>query len=102
MAIALALPLHLPGRDLIIVVTFSVIMVTVLVQGTTLERLLSAGGLGASSASEEERAGAVSVRVRVAQVSIDCLRSQQGSDGEMPHPQLTPSLSRTRREPARG
>ena len=68
MAIALALPLHLPGRDLIIVVTFSVIMVTLLVQGTMLERLLSTGGLGASPASEEERAGAVFGRARVAQV----------------------------------
>ena len=102
MAIALALPLHLPGRDLIIVVTFSVIMVTLLVQGTTLERLLSTGGLGASPASgRSEPAQSSGVRasprsestvlghsrVRTAKCSI--ASSQQ-------------AFSRTRREPARG
>lgn len=41
LAIALALPVDFPGRDLILVSAFAVILVTVLVQGTTLGLLIN-------------------------------------------------------------
>lgn len=40
LAAALAVPVELPGRDLIVVVTFGVILVTLLVQGLTLPAVL--------------------------------------------------------------
>lgn len=97
LAIALALPLNLPGRDLIIVATFGVIVVTVLVQGTTLEWLLRSIGLGTSVVSEEERAGAVSVRARALQASLDYLQAIRGPEGEALHPQLIEDYTRRSR-----
>ncbi|HEY3188349.1 MAG TPA: cation:proton antiporter, partial [Solirubrobacteraceae bacterium] len=71
LAAALALPLHthagepLPGRDLILFVTFAVILVTLVGQGLTLPLLIRRLGVredGAEEAAEEVRARLVASR----------------------------------------
>jgi CPA1 family monovalent cation:H+ antiporter len=52
LAIALALPEDFPGRDLILFLTFFVILVTVLLQGTTLGFLIQWLGLARPAASD--------------------------------------------------
>ena len=57
LVIALALPLVMPGRPLIVVITFGVIVATLVVQGFTLGpavRLLKLGGRGQSRDDQEE------------------------------------------------
>jgi monovalent cation/hydrogen antiporter len=57
LVIALALPLVMPGRPMIIVITFGVIIATLVVQGFTLApavRLLGIGGAGRSQDDREE------------------------------------------------
>lgn len=46
LALALSLPEDFPGRDFILVMAFAVIMGTVLIQGTTLGRIIAWAGLG--------------------------------------------------------
>ncbi len=52
LAIALALPEEFPGRDLILFLTFFVILVTVLIQGTTLGPLIRWLGVALAAASD--------------------------------------------------
>ena len=52
---ALSLPVSLPGRNLILVSAFSVILITVLVQGSTLGPLISALGLSGEHEEEDRR-----------------------------------------------
>ncbi|HXB27328.1 MAG TPA: sodium:proton antiporter [Gemmatimonadaceae bacterium] len=57
LVIALALPLAIPGRPLIVVITFGVIVATLVVQGFTFGpavRLLKLGGRGQSRDDQEE------------------------------------------------
>lgn len=89
LAAALALPEGFPGRDFILVVTFAVILVTVLVQGATLGpliRLLRLSGLapGASRTLSEEAA-----RARVAQAQLLVVERMSGTlEGDVRHPRL--------------
>jgi len=52
LAVALALPQDFPGRDLILFLTFFVILVTVLIQGTTLGPLIRWLGVARPAASD--------------------------------------------------
>ena len=89
LAIALALPDNFPGRDLILVATFAVILVTVLVQGTTLAPLIRllrlerfSLGRGGDPLSVE------AARVRIAQAQLEAVQQASSSpDGER-HPRL--------------
>lgn len=54
LAAALALPFYFPGRDAILVITFAVILVTVLVQGTTLGPLIRLLGLDRPRAGTQQ------------------------------------------------
>ncbi len=54
LAAALALPGSFPGRDLILVLTFCVILATVLVQGTTLGPMVRALGLDAAGGHQRK------------------------------------------------
>lgn len=89
LAIALSLPEEFPGRDFILAVTFAVILVTVLVQGSTLAPLVRLlvrtefRTLQTSTLTEEQ----ARARVAVAQLAA----VEQGSlnpDGTHRHPRL--------------
>ena len=67
LAAALALPADLPGRDLIVFLTFAVILATLVGQGLTLGPLLRALGLEDDGGAEQEDAKA---RVKAAQAAI--------------------------------
>ena len=74
LAAAFALPARMPGRDLILLLTFSVIIVTLLLQGLTLPWLVRRLGLDDAGAAERtERAVAVADHhvARVALAELD-------------------------------
>ena len=89
LAAALSLPEDFPGRDFIITATFAVILVTVMVQGSTLAplvRLLLKPGfasLETSKLSENE------ARARVAHAQLAAIeKASLNDDGTQKHPRL--------------
>ena len=95
LAAALSLPLSLPGRDLVLVSAFAVILVTVLLQGTTLGPLIRA--LGLSGANEMRTRGDSEARARAsiaeAQRRAVAAISRQ-DDGSELHPRLLEQYGR--------
>src|SRR3712207_505486 len=94
LAVALSLPEAMPGRDLMLVTAFAVILVTVLVQGTTLGLVIRLAGL-----REDERsrppldlfaAEAAMLRAQFAEVE----RLAYAPDGSLLHPRLLDSYRR--------
>jgi CPA1 family monovalent cation:H+ antiporter len=89
LAIALSLPEDFPGRDFILAVTFAVILVTVLLQGTTLAplvRLLVKGDFTLVQTSNLTEAQA---RARVAAAQLAALEKESlMPDGTHRHPRL--------------
>jgi CPA1 family monovalent cation:H+ antiporter len=94
LAVALTLPETMPGRDLMLVTAFAVILVTVLVQGTTLGFVIRLAGL-----REDERsmppldlfaAEAAMLRAQFAEVE----RMAYSPDGSLLHPRLLDSYRR--------
>ena len=90
LATALALPLAMPGRDILIFVAFCVILATLVGQGLTLPLVIRALGIGGDSSAEadEQRARTIAAEAAVARIEeladewpghlplIDTLRSQ--------------------------
>jgi len=83
LAAALALPEGFPGRDTIIVLTFAVILGTVLVQGITLGPLIKALGLSQASSGDETPAHKARVAAETAALAAIELRAQDPLDGAM-------------------
>jgi CPA1 family monovalent cation:H+ antiporter len=77
LAAALALPTAFPGRDLIVFITFAVILVTLVGQGLTLPLLLRTFGLEDDGSAEREEAKA---RIKAAQGALDRLDELAGED----------------------
>jgi Na+/H+ antiporter len=94
LAIALSLPEGFPGRDFILAVTFAVILVTVLVQGTTLAplvRLLVKGDFTLVQSSQLTESQA---RARVAAAQLAALEKESlNPDGTHRHPRLMEQYS---------
>ena len=88
LALALSLPAGFPGRDFILVMSFAVIMGTVLIQGTTLGTVISWAGLGGGEAESApmtmSQAEAAMAQVQFAKVST----LAYDADGTLIHPQL--------------
>ncbi len=88
LAVALTLPEAMPGRDLMLVTAFAVILVTVLLQGTTLGALIRWAHLreepGAQPPLEIFAAEARVLKARYAEVE----RLAYDADGKLIHPQL--------------
>lgn len=85
LAAALALPAAFPGRDTIIILTFAVILGTVLIQGVTLGPLIKALGLSKSPATDDGEHPAIAARTaaeRAALAAIE-LRAADPLDGAM-------------------
>jgi monovalent cation/hydrogen antiporter len=90
LAAALSLPVSLPGRDFILVASFSVILVTVLLQGTTLAPLIRLLGLTGGSVERrlrQESEDLAWMRMTEAQFRTIQLASLQ-PDGTQRHPRL--------------
>jgi monovalent cation/hydrogen antiporter len=88
LAVALTLPDAMPGRDLMLVTAFAVILVTVLLQGTTLGAVIRWARLredeGAQPPLELFAAEAVVFKARLAAVE----RLAYDAEGKLIHPQL--------------
>ncbi len=88
LALALSLPEQFPARDFILATSFAVILGTVLVQGTTLGRIIARAGL---VEPETERA-----RLTMSQAEAAMAQAQLGTvqnlaydpEGNLIHPQL--------------
>lgn len=75
LAAALALPERYPGRDEIVVITFAVIMATVLLQAPTLGPLIKALGLAPQRSDDAARPGTLA-RAEISQASLLWLEQQ--------------------------
>ncbi len=83
LAAALALPEGFPGRDTIIVLTFAVILGTVLVQGISLGPVIKALGLSIVSGRDETPAHRARTAAEHAALAAMELRAQDPLDGAM-------------------
>lgn len=89
LAAALSLPDHFPGRDFILATTFLVILMTVLVQGTTLKPLVRAFRLGEFRLSQGSTLPEAEARARMAQAELAAVEQHSlGDDGTHRHPRL--------------
>jgi CPA1 family monovalent cation:H+ antiporter len=86
---ALSLPANFPGRDLILVSAFAVIIVTVLLQGSTLGPLISLLGVVGSDERHTVQANEAMAWRRVANAQYKAIQAlSQDADGNERHPRL--------------
>jgi Na+/H+ antiporter len=76
LAAALALESDVPGRDLIIFLTFSVILVTLVAQGLTLAPLIRWLGVAGNDGEEQEELDARAATARAARARLDDLAQE--------------------------
>lgn len=81
LALALSLPLDLPGREWIQLMTFGVVLVSLLLQGMTMQSLLNWLGLGAPEQREYERHQA---RLFALNRALNMLHSEQQRGSLLP------------------
>ncbi len=89
LAIALSLPDTLPGRSFILLTTFVVILVTVLLQGSTLAPLIRVLGLQRIAQSQANTMSELEARTLVAEAQLAAIRplAYDGA-GVLQHPRL--------------
>ncbi|MDE1995555.1 MAG: Na+/H+ antiporter [Rhizobiaceae bacterium] len=88
LALALSLPEDFPGRDFILVMAFALILGTVLLQGTTLGRIISWAGL-AEAEADRARMTMSQAEAAMAQVQFSIVRDlAYDGEGKLVHPQL--------------
>ena len=89
LAAALALPQAMPGRDFILLTTFTVILVTVLGQGATLAPLIRWLQLPAFTQPGPSTMAEVEARVLLAKAQLKAVQdAARGPDGDLVHPRL--------------
>lgn len=89
LAAALSLPDGLPGRDLVLVCAFAVILVTVLLQGTTLGPLIRLLRLSGPDEAKRQQESEDLAWMRMTQVQFEAIASlSRQPDGEERHPRL--------------
>ena len=87
LAVALTLPEAMPGRDLMLVTAFVVILVTVMLQGTTLGLVIRAAALRDEDPPPRLNLGAAEAAMARAQLSaVEALA--HAPDGTLRHPRL--------------
>jgi CPA1 family monovalent cation:H+ antiporter len=77
LAAALALPVGVPGRDLLIFLTFAVILTTLVGQGLTLAPLIRRLGLGQAAGANHEELSARVATTRAARTRLDQLAQEE-------------------------
>ncbi|MEG3148556.1 Na+/H+ antiporter [Sphingomonas sp. ZT3P38] len=100
LAVALTLPEAMPGRDLMLVTAFAAILVTVLLQGTTLGLVIRAAGLRETAPPARLNLGAAEAAMAQAQLEL-VERSAYGPDGSPLHPRLLENYGLRARQTAR-
>jgi Na+/H+ antiporter len=94
LALALSLPQGFPGRDFILVTAFAVILGTVLVQGTTLKRVIDWAKLTEPEA-EKPRLTMSQAEAAMAQVQFATIQTlAYDGDGNLIHPKLLEKYQR--------
>ena len=102
LAAALALPDQFPGRDFILATTFLVILVTVLIQGATLEPLVSALRLSEFTLEQVTTLPEAAARARMAEAQLAAIqRHSLAEDGSYRHPRLVEQYGYRARATAR-
>jgi CPA1 family monovalent cation:H+ antiporter len=84
LAAALAIPATVDERELLIVVTYGVVLVTLVLPGLTLAPLIRAFGLGQS---EQHRRQEVEARMRLTHAALERF-DELGEHGDLPHEDL--------------
>ena len=94
LAVALSLPETMPGRDLMLVTAFAVILATVLVQGTTLGVVIRWAGLSEDEAAKPplDLFAAEAAMLRAQAQAVE--RHAYAADGTLLHPRLLDSYRR--------
>jgi monovalent cation/hydrogen antiporter len=88
LAVALSVPASLPGRDVMLVTAFAVILGTVLIQGTTLGAIIRWARLGEST-GPAARLGMAQAEAAMAGAQLRMMEQRAYSeDGTLIHPQL--------------
>ncbi len=94
LALALSVPEGFPGRDFILVTSFAVILGTVLIQGTTLGRVIAWAQLSEPQ-SEKAPLSMSQAEAAMAQAQLVTVQSQAyATDGTLRHPQLLDKYQR--------
>lgn len=94
LALALSVPEGFPGRDFILVTAFVVILGTVLVQATTLDRVIAWARLG-EAPTDRARVTMSQAEAAMAQVQrITVERAAYDGDGNLVHPKLLEKYTR--------
>ena len=94
LALALSVPEGFPGRDFILVTSFAVILGTVLIQGTTLGRVIAWAQLSEPQ-SEKAPLSMSQAEAAMAQAQLVTVQSQAyAADGTLLHPQLLDKYQR--------
>lgn len=89
LAVALALPEELPGRDLVLLASFAVILVTVLVQGTTLGLVIRWVGTGADEGRLAHHLSEPQAWARLETAQFAAVHPlAHDADGKVIHPRL--------------
>lgn len=100
LAVALTVPETMPGRDLMLVAAFAAILVTVLLQGTTLSLVIRAAGL--SERGVQPPLVLAEAEAAVAAAQLVAVRSHAyAKDGTLVHPRLLESFERRADQTAR-
>jgi CPA1 family monovalent cation:H+ antiporter len=88
LAVALSVPESMPGRDFLLVTAFAVILVTVLIQGTTLGAVIR-WARPVESSGHAVRLGMSQAEAAMAQAQLQLLEKRAyAADGSLIHPQL--------------
>jgi len=102
LAAALSLPEQFPGRDFILATTFLVILVTVLIQGTTLAPLVRILRLGEFKLTQGSTMSEAAARAHIAQAQLIAIEQHSlGEDGTQRHPRLVEQYGYRARAAAR-
>jgi NhaP-type Na+/H+ or K+/H+ antiporter len=89
LAVALSVPEQLPGRDFILAATLSLILLSILVQGTTLAPLIRLLRLGGFQLERRPTLDEAHARVELANAALAAIRSlSRAPDGSERHPRL--------------
>jgi CPA1 family monovalent cation:H+ antiporter len=93
--VALSVPVGFPGRDFILATTLAVILISILVQGTTLVPLIRALRLSEFVLKRRASLSEAEARVEVALAALAALKQYStGADGAERHPRLVEQYSR--------
>ena len=95
LAVALSVPDGFPGRDFILATTLAVILISILVQGTTLVPLIRVLGLSKIVATRRGTLSEVEARVAMSKAALAGIKTYSaGEDGTERHPRLVEQYGR--------